>query len=337
MIGLAWPWALLLLPLPVLLRAWLSRAPARAPALRVPFFDCYRQSASGQRAVSAGTRPLAAACWLLLVLAAARPQWSGEPLPMPLSGRDLMLAVDISGSMERPDLDQAGHQLTRLAAVKQVAREFIGQRYGDRVGLILFGSRAYLQTPLTFDRQTVNTLLGEAQIGLAGKETAIGDAIGLAIQRLGSNAGPSAAYAHKSLMGDLWGVGSPRVLVLLTDGSNTAGDLDPLLAARFAGQVGIRIHTVGIGAAARPAPGPRGGVGPTSDLDETLLRDIARVSGGLFFRAPDVAGLEQVYAQLDRIEPVVSEYRDRRSIASLYHWPLGIALLLSVLVAVRLR
>jgi Ca-activated chloride channel family protein len=313
-IDLAWPWIGLLLPLPWLLRAWLPPARDSGPALRVPFFDDYAGDGAGDDS-GGGDRPrsgssrwssplLAILVWLLLLLAAARPQWLGEPLSLPISGRDLMLAVDISGSMERPDLDQAGQQFTRLAAVKRVARRFIEERRGDRLGLILFGSQAYLQTPLTFDRSTVATLLSEAQIGLAGKETAIGDAIGLAIKRLRA------------------GSGQTRVLVLLTDGANTAGEVDPREAARMAAVNHIRIYTVGIGA-------DRQDDRPTQELDEQVLRDIAATTGGEYFRAREVAGLVQVYAQLDALEPAVSDHRLLRPIVVLYHWPLGLALVLS--------
>jgi len=319
-IELAWPWIGLMLPLPWLLRAWLPPARDSGPALRVPFFDDYAENA-GHDDSGVSDRPrsgllhwssqlLAILVWLLLLLAAARPQWLGEPLSLPISGRDLMLAVDISGSMERPDLDQAGQQFTRLAAVKRVARRFIEERSGDRLGLILFGSQAYLQTPLTFDRHTVATLLSEAQIGLAGKETAVGDAIGLAIKRLRV------------------GSGQTRVLVLLTDGANTAGEVDPREAARMAAVNGIRIYTVGIGA-------DRQGDRPTQELDEQVLRDIAATTGGKYFRARDVAGLVQVYAQLDELEPAVSDQRLLRPIVVLYHWPLGLALVLSAVLGWR--
>lgn len=315
-IELAWPWVGVLLPLPLILRAWLPLARDQGPALRVPFFEDYA-NATGHNDTegwrrSPGWLPrlVAILIWLLLLLAAARPQWSGEPLSLPISGRDLMLAVDISGSMERPDLDQAGQQFTRLAAVKRVARRFIEERRGDRLGLILFGSRAYLQTPLTFDRTTVATLLAEAQIGLAGKETAIGDAIGLAIKRLRD------------------GSGQTRVLVLLTDGTNTAGEVDPREAARMAAVNNIRIYTVGIGADSQADR-------PTLELDEQGLRYIADTTGGEYFRARDVAGLVRVYAQLDELEPTIADHHLLRPIVVLYYWPLGLALVLSGLLGWR--
>ncbi len=334
MIDLAWPWVLLLAPLPLLLRAVLP--PARAPtaALRVPFFDPVGDAAITPDHPPTGglTRLLAAAVWLLLLLTAAGPCWQGEALSLPVSGRDLLLAVDISASMEQPDLDQGGHQRTRLSAVKEVARQFIEQREGDRLGLILFGSRAYLQTPLTFDRTTVGTLLAEARIGLAGKETAIGDAIGLAIKHLRRKPAPDGPEPTAAP------AATQRVLILLTDGANTAGETDPGRAARFAASYGIRIHTVGIG-----AQRPRGGsrrvgerpVNPAAGLDEETLRFIAATTGGVYFRATDVAGLERVYAEIDRLEPGLSDQRLLRPITTLFPWPLGLALLLSALLGLR--
>lgn len=318
MIALLWPWVLALLPLPWLLHRLLPPAADAGRALRVPFFARI-DAASAMGSTGSGFWPwlTASLIWLLLLLAAAQPQWHGEPLSLPISGRDLMLAVDISGSMERADLAQSGHRVTRLQAVKQVAARFLRERKGDRLGLILFGSRAYLQTPLTFDRVTTATLLGEAQIGLAGKETAIGDAIGLAVKRLRDSSE------------------TERVLVLLTDGANTAGQMEPRQAARLAAEQGIRIHTVGIGAdqMRRSAVFGSSKVNPSADLDETLLRAIAETTGGLYFRARDVDGLQRVYAQLDELEPTVREHRVLRPVRSLYYWPLGGALLLSALLA----
>ena len=218
----------------------------------------------------------AALAWLLLVAAAARPQNVGETVHLPVTGRSIMLAVDLSGSMQTPDMRSGGHAVSRLAAVKQVAGEFIKHRAGDRLGLILFGDEAYVQVPLTLDRDTVRTLLDEAQIGLAGTQTAIGDAIGLAIKRLRDEPIKN------------------RVLILLTDGASNAGNIDPLKAADLAAQEGVRIYTIGVGAEEMVVPGPFGMPQVVhSDLDESALRAIAQKTGGRYFRATDVAALEE--------------------------------------------
>ena len=198
----AWLWALAALPLP-LIAAWLlpRAAEQQEPALKLPFDGAL--AAMETTARGATNRPrllLASLAWVLLVIAAARPQYVGDPVQLPVSGRDLMLAIDISGSMETEDMSVNGRAVSRLIAVKAIAGDFIERREGDRLGLILFGDQAYLQTPLTFDRETVRTQLNEAAIGLAGKRTAIGDAIGLAVKRLRDQPQEN------------------RVLVLLTDG-----------------------------------------------------------------------------------------------------------------------
>lgn len=313
----AWPWLFAALPLPLL--AWLlPRAPRTEPAtLRFPFYAALRdnlQAHSGRR--SRLRLILATLAWLLLVLAAARPQLIGESVHLPVSGRSLMLAVDISGSMQNEDMSIRSQQVSRLTAVKIVAGDFIGQRKGDRIGLILFGDEAYLQAPLTFDRRTVRTLLDEAQIGLAGKQTAIGDAIGLAIKRLRKE--PA----------------SNRVLILLTDGANTAGNVDPLKAADLAAREGVRIYTIGIGSGEMLVQTPFGPRRVASgDLDEGSLKAIAEKTGGRYFRARDTGQLAQIYNLLDRIEPVSKDEQTWLPVDELYAWPLGAALLLSVLIA----
>ena len=308
---LAHLWALAALPLPLLAWFWLPRAQESNPgALRVPFYAALMQGQAS--AVGARSRRwpllLAALAWLLLVLAAARPQALGEPLPLPLAGRDLMLAVDISGSMREEDMVIGRQVVDRLTAVKAVAGDFIDRREGDRIGLILFGQQAYLQTPLTFDRATARTLLFESAVGLAGRETAIGDAIGLAVKRLRD--APAAE----------------RVLVLLTDGANTAGSIAPLKAAELAKAAGIRIHTIGVGG------DPRGVFGLTmgrNPLDEGTLRAIAKTTGGRYFRARDVRELQAIYGMLDELEPVQSDQQTFRPISELFGWPLAAALFLS--------
>ncbi len=315
MFHLAWPWMLLLLPLPWLSQ-WLLPAAATAAggALFVPFAGALRVTA-GEAKVASGRDPLrwwgALFCWLLLLAAATRPEWLGDPIELPESGRNLLLAVDVSGSMETADLD-AGNA-TRLDVVKQVAGDFIRRREGDRVGLILFGSQAYLQTPLTFDRTTVKALLDEAVIGIAGRETAIGDAIGMALKRQLNSQGDS-------------------VLVLLTDGANTAGNVAPQKAAELAAQQGLRIHTIGVGGKPRAVRGLLGMqmVNPASSLDENSLKAIAQATGGYYFRASDRQALEAIYQRLDELEPVTKGSRMVRPVTALYPWPLGVGLLLSL-------
>lgn len=318
MFELAWPWMMLLLPLPWVVGRVLAPAPLLAGgALFVPFATAL--SEGGVEAVGrAGHHPLrrwgALLCWLLLVLAAARPQWLGEAVELAETGRNLLLAVDVSGSMETADLDTG--RVTRLDVVKQVAGEFIQRREGDRVGLIVFGTQAYLQTPLTFDRATVATLLHEAVIGIAGRETAIGDAIGMALKR------------QQSAEGD-------AVLVLLTDGANTAGHVLPAKAAELAERQGLRIHTIGVGGKPRAVRGLFGMqmINPASDLDEETLKAIADATGGRYFRADDREALEGIYRQLDELEPVTRGSRRVRPVTALYFWPLGLGFVLSLALA----
>ncbi len=316
----AWPWAFALLPLP-LLAAWLLPRARRGygGALRIPFYDELAAHLAGDRQ-RRRRWPLwlGLLAWLALVAAAARPQWVGDPVRLPVSGRDLMLAVDLSGSMKERDMRVGNRLVDRLSAVKHVAGRFIQRRRGDRIGLILFGDQAYLQAPLTFDRDTVRKLLDEAAIGLAGENTAIGDAIGLAVKRL-----------RHSPAGN-------RVLILLTDGRNTAGSIDPLRAADLAAQEGIRIYTIGIGGerVVRGLLGLQFRMG--SDLDEASLRAIARKTGGRYFRARDPRELEAIYGELDRLEPSSQEEKTYRPVSERFRWPLGLALALSLAIALGL-
>lgn len=320
MIQFAWPWVVLLLPLPWLVRAGLTPVDAaRGAALRVPFLDELAR-ARHEYALRRNRWPLwlAALTWILIVLAGTRPQWLGDPVALPVSGRDLMLAVDLSESMRQTDFEIGGRQVNRLTATKAVADEFIARRTGDRIGLILFGEQAYLQTPLTFDRDTVRTLLLEAQLGLAGRATAIGDAIGLAVKRLRDR--PE----------------SNRVVILLTDGANTAGEVEPLQAAELAREEGLRVYTIGIGAEAmvvRGLLGPRR-IDPSADLDERTLTAIAELTGGQYFRARDTAELERIYGLLDELEPIEQDPETFRPVAALYYWPLGAAALLAAVLFV---
>ena len=320
--ALQWWWMLLALPLPWVLRQSIARQQLdRGAALTVPAGS---PLAGLLESGSAGRRRSWApwvlwAVWILAVVAAARPQHVGDALALPVSGRDLLLAVDLSGSMEEQDFVLQGQPVNRLYATKYVAEEFISERVGDRLGLILFGREAYLQTPLTFDRETVRTLLLESAIGLAGKETAIGDAIGLAIRTL-EDAGVE---------------DSRRVLILLTDGANTAGEVDPLKAAELAAERSMVIYTIGVGAdslTVRTLFGERQ-INPSADLDETTLAAIAEMTGGRYFRARDTEELAQIYALLDELEPAESEAAGFRPVTELFYWPLAGALALALVAA----
>jgi len=310
----AWPWLFILLPLP-LLALLLPRAQVSRPAaLRFPFFEALSASTAGrERGRQVWRLPLALLAWLLLIIAAARPQLIGETVHLPVAGRSLMLAVDISGSMQTDDMRIGGQRMTRLSAVKQVAGNFIEEREGDRVGLILFGDQAYLQAPLTFDRRTVSTLLDEAVIGLAGRSTAIGDAIGLAVKRLQDQPEEN------------------RILILMTDGANTAGAVSPLKAADLAATANVRIYTIGIGASERIVRSLFGNRRVANmELDEKTLRAIADKTGGRYFRARDTGSLADIYALLDEIEPVSEDTQSYRPVDELYSWPLAASLFLTL-------
>jgi Ca-activated chloride channel family protein len=262
---------------------------------------------------------LAALAWAFLIFALTRPQWLGEPLEQSISGRDLMLAVDLSASMQEQDFILNKEAVDRLTAIKSIATNFIERRTGDRIGLILFGSQAYLQTPLTFDRKTVTTLLNESAIGLAGDNTAIGDAIGLAVKRLRNESSNS------------------RVLILLTDGANTAGEVSPLKAAELAAANHLKIYTIGIGADEMLVGGFFGyrKVNPSADLDEKMLLKIAESTGGYYYRAKNLDELNNIYMRLDELEPVEKEKHYFRPRKELYSFPLGAALLFTGLLCWR--
>ena len=225
-----------------------------------------------------------------------------------------MLAVDISGSMATQDMEVNGEFLDRLTIVKAVVGQFAQARVGDRVGLILFGTNAYLQAPLTFDLKSVNRLLVEAPVGIAGGKTAIGDAIGLAVKRL-----------RKRPQED-------KVLILLTDGANNVGEVEPAKAAELAARDGITIYTIGVGADEMRLPSIFRALGnrvtnPSADLDESTLKNIAQVTSGQYFRARDPQTLMQIYDIIDELEPVDQEAETYRPIQALYYWPLGLGLL----------
>lgn len=317
---LAWWWMLMLLPIPWLVRRFLSpEYMEKDAALCVPVAAEFENLFGGIQTGGAVRYRLLLLwlIWVLVLLAAARPQFIGEPESLPMTGRDLLMAVDLSGSMEEQDFQLEGRWVDRLTATKSIAKEFIERRIGDRIGLILFGRETYLQAPLTFDRATVQVLLDEAVIGLAGQETAIGDSIGLGILTL------TDAEIQEGR----------RVLVLLTDGANTAGAIDPLKAAELARDRGMVIYTIGIGADSVMVESLFGvrEVNPSADLDEQTLTTIAEGTGGRYFRARDTEAFQQIYAILDELEPAAGDEGGFRPVTERYHWPLSAALVLSLL------
>ncbi|QDH71681.1 vWA domain-containing protein [Marilutibacter alkalisoli] len=314
---LVWPLWLLAIPLPLLVLWLLPAAPVSSPALRLPHAARLAEVAGGGRRGRPGLGPglLLWLAWILLCVAAARPQQLGEPVQPPQSARDLMLALDLSGSMQEPDMSLGGRPVDRLTAAKAVLADFLDRRVGDRVGLLVFGRRAYTLTPLTLDHESVRQQLQDSVVGLAGQETAIGDAIGLAVKRLREQ--PE----------------GKRVLILLTDGVNTAGLLEPLKAAELARDNGVRVHTVAFGGDGVLSvfgfqlPMPGGG----DEIDENALRAIAEQTGGRFFRARDTAQLAGIYAEIDRLEPVERPGPALRPRIERYAWPLSAAFVLALL------
>ncbi|MBW4933668.1 vWA domain-containing protein [Marinobacter sp. F4206] len=314
MLTLAYPWLLLLAVIPLLLQ-W--RRPVGhsvdAPVLPVGHWLSELPGVSRRgSATPLWQKALLFVIWLLLVVAVARPQHVGEQVQLPVSGRDLMLVVDISPSMDEQDMIIQGRSINRLQAVKVVLDDFVTRRKGDRLGLILFGTQPYVQVPLTFDLETVRTLMRESGLGMAGRATAIGDAVGLAIKRLRDR--PQ----------------DQRVVILLTDGANTAGEITPDKATEIAEAAGVRLYTIGIGAESMVQRGFLGSrrVNPSRDLDEALLTRMAEQTGGRYFRARSLPELEMIYESINQLEPIELEGKFYRPVTELFVWPAGAAAVL---------
>lgn len=320
-ISFQWPWMAILLSIPLAIFFLLPPVEHALPALRVPFFsqlNQYQQKTEQGAALKILLKILSIALWLSLVAAAMRPNMIGEAQKNLNLSRQVMLAVDTSQSMSTGDLQLQGQPVDRLSVVKSVLKKFIKRRQGEQLGLILFGSQAYLQTPFTFDRDTVQIFLDEAMIGIAGPQTAIGDAIGLAIKKMGDRDG------------------TEQVLILLTDGQNNAGEMQPLEVAKLAAARQLKIYTIGVGASEVEVSSFFGKqkMNPSQDLDqgEMALKTISQITGGKYFRARNGSELEEIYSLIDQLEPVQVEQQSYRPTKALFYWPLAVALALSFLI-----
>ncbi len=313
---LAWWWMLFLLPLPLLAIRYLPPAKQSSP-IQIAYLS---PSESDTRPGQKISQLLAYAVWIFLVIAAARPVWYGDPVTTHPRHRDLMLVVDLSASMSQQDMKQGNDYIDRLTAVKQVVSNFIDQREGDRIGLVLFADHAYLQTPLTFDRQTVKDQLNQTVLKLIGSKTAIGEGIGLATKTFIDSDAPQ------------------RVMILLSDGSNTAGVLDPMRAAEIAKKYHAVIYTVGVGAGEMEVQDFffSHTVNTAQDLDEKTLIAIAKTTGGQYFRARNSKELTTIYDTINHLQPVTQATQTWRPQAEWFPYPLSAALLLSlILIFVR--
>lgn len=302
-------WLLAVLPLPLLIWLVLPSYKEEQSSIRIPFFRLITE-ATGLKPAAGAIVPrtnwlqkmIAPLCWCLTVIALARPVFVEPPIQRIQPARDLMLALDISQSMETPDfISPEGKRISRIAAVKEVVDGFIQRRTGDRIGLIVFGAAAYPQVPFTLDHATCRALLKQTQAGMAGPQTMIGDAIGLAIKEF-----------HNSQAQE-------RVLILLTDGNDTGSRMPPVKAAEIAKQRGIKIHTVAIG-----NPKATG----EDKVDVALMHSISATTGGRFFLGEDQKQLAEVYATLDRITPKNYKTQSYRPKRQLFMYPLGAAVLL---------
>jgi Ca-activated chloride channel family protein len=330
--GFAWPWLLVALPMPWLARVLLRPARSTAAALKVPYgerLDAIAGAAGGPHV--GGVRALSWIAWAFLCVAAARPQQLGEVTHPPQAGRDLMLAVDLSGSMSDEDMALGGQSVDRLTAAKAVLADFLDRRTGDRVGLLVFGDKPYVLTPLTADLDSVRSQLNDSVVGLAGRATAIGDAIGLAVKRLHSQQARQPAWIQADS-------GRPdsgqHVLILLTDGVSNAGMLDPIKAAELARDERVRIHAIAFGGEGEDLSVfgiPLHLPGGDDDTDLATLQRIASLTGGKAFRARDTEELAGIYAEIDRLEPVRRAGQAVRPRIERYPWPLAFALACSVL------
>ena len=313
MFDFQWWWAFTLLPLPWFIYKFVKPCSPQSP-IHLPRLPA---GINEQQTVSRLSTVLMILFWICLIVALARPVWYGDPIQIEPEHRDMMLAVDLSGSMKIKDMVIGNNSTTdRLTAVKGVLHNFIKKRQGDRLGLVLFADHGYLQTPLTLDRNTVSQQLDRAVLGLIGESTAIGEGLAVATKTFINSKAPQ------------------RVIILLSDGANTAGIIDPIEAASLAQENDVIIYTVGVGADEMHQRNLFGSrvINPSLDLDEKALTKIAEMTGGQYFRARNPEDLEKIYGIIDELEPISTVKQTWRPRDEIFRWPLFIALTLSVVI-----
>lgn len=329
MIKFQWPYLALLLPLPMMaimlnnLRHKLQNSNSTTnnsqsnSGLVIPFYDELLNSKELNLNISSTNRLSWASLlkyliWILFILALMRPVWLGKPITLPVPTHDIIMAIDISGSMQNEDMSERRRQ-SRLDIVKDIAHQFIDQRLSDRIGLIFFGSQAFLSSPLTLDQKSLHSFLDKTQIGFAGQKTAIGDAIGLAIKRL--------QLGNKSE--------NTRFIILLSDGSNTSGTIEPIEAAKIAAANKIKIYTIGIGRNSNNIFDIQSGM----DLDEETLKEIAKMTNGVYFHATSSKKLAKIYQEINALEPNTVETKVMRPETEWFIYPVLAVMMLSMLLA----
>ncbi|EGA68723.1 hypothetical protein VISI1226_03745 [Vibrio sinaloensis DSM 21326] len=302
---LVWWWSLLLLPLPLVIYLLAPPVSNSAP-IHLPYVPSTGQTAAPKNGLA---KILASLVWVGLVLAMARPVWYGEPVTTQPKHRDLMLVLDLSYSMSQEDMSDGSDYVDRLTAVKKVVSDFAIKREGDRLGVVLFADHAYLQTPLTLDRTTVADQVNQLVLRLIGDKTAIGEGIGLATKTFIDSDAPQ------------------RVMILLSDGSNTSGVIDPIEAAKIAKKYDATIYTIGVGAGEMMVKEffMTRKVNTAQDLDEKALMQIAQITGGQYFRARDAKELATIYDTINSLEPISKATQTWRPEKEWFMWPLGLA------------
>ena len=300
MLKFVWIWMLVLLPLPIVVRWLVPKSDQILPSLKAPFFHEVSERGLTAYAPSLMSIVLAAIIWIALVIASARPVWVHESMEVPISGRDILIALDASGSMDQQDFSES--KRSRFEVVRRIAGDFVLRRKGDRVGLILFGDLPYLYAPLTFDVDTVHEFLSTSRTRFAGARTAIGDSIGLAVKVLRDRPAEN------------------RILILLTDGENSAGSIEPLQAMQLAVDHGVRVYAIAIGALPEMSSASGG-------VEGGVLGRIAANTGGSYFHASNPRDLERIYNEIDKFEPIEDEAARKVIAKELYPWPLTLSLM----------